>query len=245
MARIVIFVVTIAAAVTTPLRSQRPPSVDSAVAVIKPLAAASVRDLSKYYRTPAKREFETSSEYLARVRLPEPRQFHLVLIPDSLLQVAYDADEQTITATFTLPPLALASRDDIVALRRVRLVGSYRSTTAGGARLTVSEVTDTLFSFTIPFAGRDIDPEPEQVWFKMARDSARLTKPHIAGALIVRPAADSLGRVVTFATVRIEPTFSQPIDHTIVRRIVRADWMALILYDRRTGRILDRYVHEQ
>jgi hypothetical protein len=224
------------------LQGARPIPVDSGMKFVRADRATPVRALFAHFRARPKGEFETTSEYHQRVTLAEPRPFYLVLVPESQAPITYSADDSTMTVVVNRPSYEFAYRSDLVVQSRRRNLGFYPSTTAGGARLQITRTLDSTFSFVVPDADRILDPG--EVWFRIAPDSARKLKPHLLTALLVRPSNDSVGgAAVATAKMHIPPTFEDPRDRVTDRQIMQTDWMAILVYDRRSGRVLQRRVH--
>jgi hypothetical protein len=219
--------------------AQGPLAVDSVVDVIRPTQASSARTLYRALTMPGRGEFETTVEYQARINNRVKGNFYLVLVPPSLTELSYDADNSVMTARLGL----WYDQGIRFALQRRRL-GTYVGTNAFGVKTTVSRILDTAYYVNVPDASFRV--EPDRVHFPMYADSARALKPHLSIAFVFRPAIDtSTGTITQQSRERIEPTRDSPIDVTEVARKLHVNFLAVLIYDRRSGRVVHRYVHRE
>jgi hypothetical protein len=201
------------------------------------------------YRTlqvPPKGEFETEEAY--RGRLEEAFVPGTYAIPVTEFELTYDSDSAAFSVTFATEwARGISVGADgfsgagmmIVSGRSTKLLRTEARTNAFGAQIQVQVWVDTLFG-VVPI---DEVGEPGTVavgkW-RMSPDSARATKPIVAAVLDVTLAAMPDGRQTDSGHDHDGPTFTFPRDLTRVPYVVFVRDAKLVLYDRRSRRILTK-----
>lgn len=211
-----------------PLTGQTLP--DTLTSRVSATRLISATTLFSKYRVRPKGEFETSEAFRVRTELPSLRPLHIVLLDSSAFSVSYDADLENMDVSWT-------ANDRLLLRSRTTTTGYYEAQNAYGARTTVARQIVDAFFVAIPGANYRIIPEVASI--PIPHQRARAAKPNIRVAAYIRPTVDdSSGLVITAETSRNDPTVSLPFDIVQRHRVLHADIVRLVIFDRRDGRVL-------
>jgi hypothetical protein len=200
------------------------------------------------YRTlqvPPKGEFETEADYRGRLEEAFVPGTHAIPVMD--FKLTYYADSGAFTVVFAsewAPGISVGADGSseaamIVSDRSSKLLRTESRTTAFGVRGQVEVWVDTLFG-VVPI---DEVGEPGTVvvgMWRISPDSARAVKPVVAAVLEVTLTAMPDGRQTDSGDGGDSPTLSSPRDVSRVFHVVFVREAKLVLYDRRSRRILTR-----
>ena len=205
----------------------------------------SARRLYRTLQVAPKGEFETEEEY--RGRLEDAFVSGTYAIPVMDFKLTYDADSGAFRVTFasewargiSVGADGLSEAAMIVSGRSSKMLRTEKRTNAFGASIQVQVWVDSLFG-VVPVDGAG---EPgtviTDIW-RLSSDSARALKPVVAAVLVVTLAQMPDWRQTDSGEDGDSPTFSFPRDVTRVLYVVFVQDATLVLYDRRSRRILTR-----
>jgi hypothetical protein len=221
--------------------AQRRTAVDSGIAVIKPVDFVDAPALVARLHVAPKGEFETSSAFEQRARKAVlPARFYLLRVDASPIstrcspEVEYDADAAHLHVELpgaTAPDGTFGFAVDCGAT----IGGSYVGSNAMGVKARITRMSEAFVLFT-----GDASHSSTEYDLVMVADSARRLKPHVRLALLVKPGIGESGQAVSTGRDSSSPTIDNPYDISWTWAEVRYDWLELIAYDDRTGKIIVR-----
>jgi hypothetical protein len=204
----------------------------------------SARRLYRTLHASPKGEFETEVEYRSRLEDAFVSGTHAIPVMD--FKLTYDPDSGAFRVTFASERARgisvgadLSEPAMIVSARSSKMLRTEARTNLFGASIQVQVWVDTLFG-VVPV---DDAGEPGTVIVDMWRispDSARAVKPVVAALLEVTLAQMPDWRQTDSGQDGDTPTFYLPRDVTRVLYVVFVQDATLVLYDRRSRRILTR-----
>jgi len=213
---------------------------DRAAAIVDAGAiSVSLRDVIALFAVGPKGEFETTRQYEERSRVALPDRYFAVSVAGSRLCTpawSYDADKETMRG-FVLLNRARADGHSLIAVNCASHdVGTYEASNAFGAKVTVTEKRDTVYSIR-PTPSLDIGVMLD-LSVSMSVDTARIAKPNLGAIVVFRPAVDAVGRAVFSETEFSGATRDYPTKRTVEHFIINVDRDAeLWVYNQRTGTI--------
>ena len=222
------------------------PVFDTTLSALPPsFTPVTARRIYRRLQVPPKSEFETEEAYRGRLKQAFVSGTHA--IPLEGFRLTYDADSGAFSVLYEteqgmwmyVVANGVSDAGMIVSGRSSKLLRTESRTNAFGARVEVQVWVDTLFG-VVPLDDSGVPRWVIVPKWRISADSAQAIKPFVAAILQVTLAAMPDGRQTDLGMDGDSPTITIPRDVNRFLHIVFVRDAKLVLYDRRSGRVLTR-----